>query len=120
MSRSRAGGSSLSVFLTVLASLRLETTLPPVPAGNIAAENAKSPALAAQATLLSCFWSTLGNDRVALTDFHVASLARKTAMELSQAVRPREGDDDMVTRGSRRYRGSAERAAFPVPPRRST
>src|SRR5215467_15717982 len=59
MSRSRAGGSSLSVFLIVLANLMLETTVPAVPAGNIAAENARSPALAAQATLLSCFWSTL-------------------------------------------------------------
>ena len=62
------------------------------------------------------FW----NDRVALTDFHVASLAGKMAAEPSEAVPPREGGDDMVTRGSRRYRGSAERAAFPVLPRRPT
>jgi len=44
---------------------------------------------------LNGFW----NDRVALTDFHVAFLAGKTAVKLSKTVGPREGADDMVTRG---------------------
>ena len=46
---------------------------------------------------LNGFW----NDRVALTDFYVGSLAGETAMELSGAVHSREGGDDKVTRGSR-------------------
>jgi len=45
--------------------------------------------------ILNGFW----NDRVALTDFHVAFLAGKTAVKLSKTVGPREGADDMVTRG---------------------